>query len=158
MAGKWQNYDYRAVTAGTVIAAIAAVVLLSTPARSVVCRRAAAVCEVIDRKPLSALKRPIPLASIEKASRSCVRSGGASECKWSVRFVAKGTDGQLFEGINDSAESERIVRDLNAFLERKSEAVSVQRPADRTMGWVFLALGALLMVLGIRKNLVDKGF
>lgn len=158
MAGKWQNYDYRAVTAGTVISAIAVIVLLSTPARSVQCRRADGVCEVIDSKPLSAQKRPIPLAAIEKATRSCVRSGGVSECKWSVRLVAKGTDGQLFEGISDSAESERIVRDLNAFLERKTESVSAARPPDRTLGWVFLALGIVFVALGIRKNLAEKGF
>lgn len=158
MAGNWQNYDYRAVTAGTVITAIATIVMLSTPARSVQCRRTDAVCEVVDTKPLSEQRRPVPVASIEKATRSCVRSSGAPECKWSVRFNVKGSDGQLFEGISDSAESERMVRELNAFLDRKTDSVSVRRPADRMLGWVFLAIGAVLVVLGIRKNLADKGY
>ena len=158
MAGNWQNYDYRAVTAGVVISTIATIVLLSSPARSVQCRRADSVCDVVDSKPLSEQRRPLPLASIEKATRSCVRSGSASECKWSVRFNVKGSDGQLFEGITDSTESERIVRDLNDFLEHKTDNVSVRRPADRTLGWVFLALGAVLVVLGVRKNLAEKGF
>lgn len=158
MAGKWQNYDYRAVTAGTVIAAIATTVLLSIPARSVHCRRADSVCEVIDAKPLSAKKRPIPLASIDKASRSCIRSGGSAECKWSVRLIAKGDDGQLFEGISDADESKRIVHDLNAFFERKTDAVLVGRPADRSLGWVLLSVALALIVLGIRKNMADKGF
>ncbi len=158
MAGKWQNYDYRAVTAGTLISIIATIVLLSAPARWVTCRRDHAACVLEDVAVVSRKSQTIPLASIERASRECVRAGKEPECKWSVRLVARGHEGRVFDGIEEAAESERMVHELNAFLRGTGDTVELRRPADRTMGWVLLAVGVVLVVLGIRKNLAEKGY
>jgi hypothetical protein len=152
----WKNYDYGAVTAGTILCIMGAIVFASTPRLSLQCSRAEQRCAVVASSLRSTDRRTFALSSIEKARKECDRSKSKS-CAWSVRLVVKGDSGEVFSGVDSEQEAERYVQAIRDFLDgRGSATLTLTRPPDRSWVWGLFGVGLVLVVLGIRKNLVDK--
>jgi hypothetical protein len=155
---RWQNYDYRAVTAGVIFLAIATIVLLSSPSTSLQCARNEDRCTIVEKSVSATRTTSLRLKSIERAKKQCDKSKGQSTCDWSVRLVVKGDDGDVFAGIKSEQQAERYVQAVRDFLDgRGPDSMKLSRPADLTPVWILGSAGLLLIVLGIRKNMVDKG-
>lgn len=154
--GKWQNYDYRAVTAGGVFVIMGAIVFSATPAVSLECSRATATCTVVSRTLTESKPHTVALSAVEKARKECDRSQKKPVC--AVRLVVKGESGEVFTGIEDEGEAERYARAVRDFVEgRGPDNLKLSRAPDRSWAWGLAGLGLVLIVLGIRKNITDKG-
>ena len=157
-ASKWRNYDYRAITAGVIFLIIAVIVLLSSPSISLQCIRSQDQCSIVEKSVSSTRTTTLRLKSIDKAKKNCDKSKGQSTCEWNVKFVVKGDNGDVFSGIKSEQEAERYLQAMRDFLDgRGPDAMNLSRPPDLSWVWVLGAVGLLLVALGIRKNMVDKG-
>lgn len=155
---KWSNYDYRAVTAGVIFVLIAGIVFSSTPSHLLECSRGQEQCTVVEKTPTSTRSHSFPLATIQKARKECDKSNGQSSCEWTVRLVVKGDTGNVFGGIKTEQEAERYVQAVRDFLDRRGpDTLRLSRSADYSWVLILSGVGLVLIILGIRKNMADKG-
>jgi hypothetical protein len=153
---KWQNYDYRAVTAGLVFAVMGAIVFSATPSVSLECSRQQQTCTITSKTLTTSSPHTLALASVQKPRKECDRSQKKPTC--SVQLAVKGDTGEVFTGIEDEDEAERYARAIRDFLEgRGPDVLRLSRDPDRSWAYGLALLGVVLIVLGIRKNMADKG-
>jgi hypothetical protein len=155
----WANYDYRAITAGAALVLLAAIAFWVNPLSVVDCRRDVNQCEVSETSGFSRSVRGVPLPNVQHARSECERTGRTGECEYAVLLEGKGLREKVMGGLRSSSDAAGIETQINRFLaDAGIPGVRVSRHADRTWGYVLLGVGAAFVALGIRKNLVDRGY
>lgn len=149
------TYDYRAVTAGVLFLLMAAVMFSSIPTTTIACDAEQGGCLVTHKTIRHSQVIRVDFPRILKAKRDCVPSG--SQCDWTVRLVVKGGDVPVFEAVKEEGDAERMVAGINGVLKHDTATFTDSRPGDRTWCIIFGAIGIALVVMGIRRNMQDKG-
>lgn len=150
----WSDHDYRAITAGVVFLLMALVAYLASPTYVLDCRKDRQRCELQEGGAFHATRNVVDLAAIERVKKECEPQEHVSTCTYAVLFVHPKSRDRVFANISTAEEADKVIADLHAFLNDPTRfSLRISRTSDRAWVYILASLGAVLVALGIRKNL-----
>ncbi len=152
----WQAYDYRAITAGTLLGLIAVLGMFGATKTTFECDHQTNRCEItVIRKATIRDTRTVDMASVRSVKETCVaRNNPAKPCStYSLSLLVGERKELVFSELpRPVAEHHRNV--IRNFLEDKSlPPLRMAVKGDITFSIGVMILALLMVALGIRKNM-----
>jgi hypothetical protein len=155
----WRGYDYRAIVAGTAIGVLGTLMTLGAKVSYLACDRATARCTIArDESLIARTRRGVPLASLEGARKVCRRPSVQAPCRYTLEVLVAGRAEPLLDGIDGDSTADELVGEVQGFVADSSRrSLEIRRDRDRFYAIAVVAFALIVVALGVRKNLVDKG-
>jgi hypothetical protein len=158
LRSNWKSYDFRAITAGIGLLVIALLMLWGTPTWTIECDRQANRCDLrSSTRALQKTTKSIDLSTIVSARENCHRGNPSKPCNYTVDLVLKQGRAVAFADISKESVAKGLAESIREFIvKRDVKQLRLHNAADRGFNYAVFILSALMVFLGVRKNMQSQ--